>query len=107
MYQTITSILKWILIPAFLAGSVFSGYSGNFQFLMDFGMLLGALFFALKAMGTKEYLWAIGFGAVVVICGPILLAFKVFLLMGLACGATFVGLVACFRMRLETAEVRL
>ena len=64
---------------------------------MNFAICLGAVVFVWRAVRLKEYFGADGFVAIAVAFSPLLLAVKVFLLMGLSCLAAFATLVAAFR----------
>jgi hypothetical protein len=58
---------------------------------------MGGIIFVQRAVWSKEYYWAAGFVAIVVVFSPLFLVVKVFLLMGVTCTATFAALIAAFR----------
>jgi hypothetical protein len=99
MFQTVTTIIKWTSVPALLAASMFSFAAGQYEPLLSDSVALCAIFFIERAVRSKEYSWAAGLIAVVIVCSPIVLTVKIFALMGLTCVATFAFLFAVFRAR--------
>lgn len=97
MFQAITKIIKWVSIPALLLASLFTCCATRYEFLVDFVVCLGAIIFIRRAVGLQQYFWAVGFVAIVAVFNPLSLMVKLFLLMGLACIATFANLVVAFR----------
>ena len=97
MFQMVANICRWISIPALLIASVFSAYIAAFEFLVNFAVCLGAIFFVQRAIGKRQYHWAAGFAMIAVVFGPVQLVFKVFLLLGLACLATLGTVYRSFR----------
>jgi hypothetical protein len=97
MFQTVTRIIKWISIPVLLLAAMFSCLAASYEPLIDFVICLGAILFVHRAVWLKEYFWAAGFVAIVVIFSPLFLAVKLFLLMGFTCIAALIALFAAFR----------
>lgn len=97
MFPMVTKIIKWVALPVLLIASVFSRYAASYELLIDFVICMGAIIFVQRAVRLKEYLWAIGFVAIAVVFSPLVLVIKIFLLLGFACLATFVALLAAFR----------
>ena len=97
MFHTVTKIIKWVSIPALLLAAMFSCLAANYEPLMDFVICLGAILFVHRALWLKEYFWAAGFVAIVVVFSPLFLAVKIFLLMGFTCIAALITLFAAFR----------
>lgn len=97
MFQMVTKIIKWVSIPVLLIASMFSRSTGSYELLVDFVICLGAIILVQRAVRLKEYFWAAGFVAIVVVFSPLVLVVKVFLLLGFACIAAFVTLLAAFR----------
>jgi hypothetical protein len=50
-----------------------------------------------RAIRVREYFWAAGFLAIMVVFTPLSLAVKIFVLMGFTCVAVFAALLAAFR----------
>jgi hypothetical protein len=97
MLQKITKIIKWVSLPALLISSMCSRSAGSYELLLDFAICLGAIVFVQGAVRSREYFWAVGFVTVAVVFSPLLLLFKIFLLMGLTCLGMFIALLAAFR----------
>ena len=97
MFQTVTKVVKWVSIPVLLLTAMFSGLAASYEPLMDFVICLGAILVVHRAVWLREYFWAAGFVAVVVVFSPLFLAVKIFLLMGFTCIAALITLVAAFR----------
>ena len=97
MFQTVTRIIKWISIPVLLLAAMFSCLAASYEPLIDFVICLGAILFVHRAVWLKEYCWAAGFVAIVVVFSPLFLAVKLFLLMGFTCIAALIALFAAFR----------
>ncbi len=97
MFHTATRIIKWVSIPVLLLAAMFSSLAASYEPLMDLVICLGAILFVYRAIWLKEYFWAAGFVAVVVVFSPLFLAVKIFLLMGFTCIAALITLVAAFR----------
>lgn len=100
MTHVVAKILKWFSIPVLLVASTLSSGAGSYQHLVDFVICLSAVIFVQRAVRSKKYFWGAGFVAVAIGSSPILPTFKVFLLLGLACIATFATLSVAFRMQL-------
>jgi hypothetical protein len=99
MFQTSTRIIKWVSISALLAASMFLFLAKTYEPLLAACVIVGAIFFMERAVRSKDYCWAVGLVAIVAAFSPLVLAMKVFLLMGLTCVATFTTLLAVFRTR--------
>src|ERR1017187_4077650 len=97
MFQMVAKIIKWASIPILLLAAMFSCLAASYEPLMDFVICLGAIFFVSRAVWLKEYFWAAGFVAIVVVFSPLFLAVKIFLLMGFTCIAALITLFAAFR----------
>lgn len=95
--KIVTKIMKWIAIPVLLIAALFSCFAASYEPLLDFLVCLGAILFIQRSVWLKEYCWGAGMVAVAVVFSPLFLATKVFLVMGLACIASFVALFAAFR----------
>jgi hypothetical protein len=106
MFQMVTVVVKWISLPALLVASLFSRYAASYELQVDLVVCLGALIFALRAIQLREYFWAAGLVTIAVVFSPLVLIVKIFLLMGLACVATSVTLVAAFRKKPLLAWLR-
>ena len=106
MLRTATRIIKWISIPVLLIASLFACCAASYEPLVDFAICLGAIIFIQRAIRLKEYFWAGGFLAIVVVFTPLSLAVKMFLLMAFAGLATFAGLLAAFRAQTTPAGAR-
>ena len=103
MLRTATRIIKWISIPVLLIASLFACCAASYEPLVDFAICLGAIIFIQRAIRLKEYFWAGGFLAIVVVFTPLSLAVKVFLLMGFVGLATFANLLSAFRAQTAPA----
>jgi len=97
MLQTVTKIIRWFSIPVLFIASLFACCARSYEPLVDLAIFLGAIVFVQRAIWAKEYSWAAGFLAIGVVFTPLSLMNKIFLLMGLACVATFAKLLAAFR----------
>jgi hypothetical protein len=95
----LTKIAKWISLPALLIGSMFSRSAASYELLLDVVICMGAIIVVQHEVRLKEYFWAAGFVAIAIIFSPLILATKIFLLMGLTCAATFVTLLAAWKLR--------
>jgi hypothetical protein len=90
-------ILKWVSFPALAIASMFSRPAASYGLLLDFVICLGATIFVQRAIGLKQYFSAAGFVAIAVVFSPLLLAVKIFLLIGVICVATFIAMLTAFR----------
>ena len=99
MFQTVMRITKWVSLPVLLIASMFSRYAASYELLVDCVVCLGATIVACRAVRLHEYFWAAGFVTIAVVFSPLLLVAKIFLLLGIACIATFVTMVAAFRRK--------
>jgi hypothetical protein len=95
--RTITKIGKWASIPVLLIASLFACCAASYEPLVDLAICLSAIVFVQRAIRLREYFWAAGFLAIVVVFTPTPLAIKALVLMGLTCAATFANLLAAFR----------
>ena len=103
-FQMVTKIIKWVSIPALLIASMFSRYAASYELPVNLVVCLGTLVFFQRAVWLKEYCWAAGLVAIVVVFSPLSLVVKIFVLMGVACIATFVALLAAFRTQPVLAD---
>jgi hypothetical protein len=99
----VLKIIKWVLLPALLIASILSRSAASYELLLDFAICFGVLILVQKAVRLKEYFWAAGLMAIAIIVSPLLLVVKIFLLTGFTCVATFVTLLAAFRMQPKPA----
>jgi hypothetical protein len=97
MYQMVARIVKWVSIPVLLIGSVFSRYAASYELTVDLAICVGATILVQRAVWLKEYSWAAGFITIAIVFSPLLLAVKVFSLMGLTCMAVFLALLTALR----------
>src|ERR1700691_2885540 len=97
MFRLGTQTDKWISIPVLLIASLFACCAASYEPLVDLAICLGAMVFVQRAIRVREYFWAAGFLAIVVVFLPLSLAVKIFLLMGFTCVATFAALLTAFR----------
>jgi hypothetical protein len=97
MFRMVTKIIKWVSIPVLLIASLFAFCAASYEPLVDFAICLGAIIFVQRAIRLKEYFWAAGFLAIVIVFTPLSLVVKIFLLMGFTFIATFANLLAAFR----------
>jgi len=96
MSKTIAQLAKWCSIPVLLIASMFSYFAAGYEPLVDMAVCLGAMIFIQRAVWSKEYMWAGGLLAILVVFSPIALSGKLFLLMaitGLECCASLFGAV--------------
>ena len=107
MFQTVTTIVKWVSIPVLLLAAMFSCFAANYEPLMDFVVCLGAIIFVQRAVWLKEYFWAAGLVAIVVVFSPLFLAVKIFLVMGFTCIAALIALFAAFRTQPLPVEIEI
>jgi hypothetical protein len=105
MFHTIAKIVKWASLPVLLLGAVFSCLAASYEALAAFAICTAAIALVARALWLKKYYWTAGFAAVFVISSPLLLVVKIFLLMGFACTAVFMALLAAFRSQPVVAEV--
>jgi hypothetical protein len=96
--------LKWMALPILMIGSVSTRFAATYEVLMDILFCLVAVMLVQHAIRMKEYCWASTFAAAAVVCSPLGLALKIFLLLGLACAATLATLFAAFRNKAVTVE---
>ena len=97
MFPRVTKIIKWVSIPVLLFATTFSYSAARYEPLVDFVVCLGAIVFVRRAVRLKKYFWAAGFVAIAVVSSPLLLAAKIFFLLGFTCIATFATLLVAFR----------
>jgi len=103
--QFVTTIMKYASIPVLLIASMFSSLAGNYQLPVSLAIWLGAIYLAQRAVRSGKYVWAAGFGAVVIVFSPLPLVDKIFLCMGYTGVATYLTLAAAFRP--EPTDARL
>jgi hypothetical protein len=82
---------------------MFSNSAARFEPLLVETVILGAIVFVERAVRLKEYSWAAGLVAIVVVFNPLSLAAKIFLLMGIICMWTCAALFGALRPR--TVEI--
>jgi hypothetical protein len=99
MSQTVQAIINWFSIPVHLMASVLLPFAGGYELMADVVICLSAAVVIQRAIGLKEYIWAVGLVAVAVVASPLPLVVKIFLLMGFTYIAAFITLLAAFRTR--------
>ena len=104
MFQTLPNIIKWVSIPVLLVASLFACCAAGYELLLDCVICLGAIILVQRAVWLREYFWAAGFLAVVVVFNPLPLATKILLLLTFACVATFAALLSAFRTQPLVAD---
>ena len=91
------TIAKWFSLPTLLTGSLFAGFAGNYEIVLNLLVCAGALVVAQRAVSFREYLWAAAFVGVAIVFSPLTLAIKIFLLMSFTCIATVAGVYAAWK----------
>jgi hypothetical protein len=104
MLQIVTTIVKWVSIPVLLIASMFSYLAASYEASLVEFVILGAIVFLERAVRLKEYSWAWGLVAIVLVFSPLLLTAKIFFLMGLTCLFVFTTLMTAFRPQPLAAE---
>src|SRR5436189_6216972 len=99
MFQKVLKVIKWVSLPVLLMASVFSRFAASYELLLNLVICLGAIILVERSARSKEYYWAAGFTGIAVVFSPLLLAYKIFLLMGFTCVVTSLTLYAAFRMQ--------
>jgi|SRR6185437_6996801 len=97
MLEKVTTILKWVSIPALIAVALLSYLAGRYEGLLNLTICISAAVLVQRAAWLKEYGWAAVCVVAVVVFGPLFLVTKIFLLMGLACFAVCLMVVKAFR----------
>ena len=99
MFQLLTQLAKWSLIPLLIAVSMFSYLAAGYE--PPLAALVTTLTFllAVRAVRRRQYSWALGLLTVLVAFSPLLLESKLFLLIGLTYMMTATILFATFRLR--------
>ena len=97
MFQTITNVIQWISFPVLLVVALCSRSAGRYELLLDIVICMGAVIAVRRAVGHKEYFFAAGFVGIALLFIPLLLVIKIFLLISIACVATFAALLAAFK----------
>ena len=95
--MTIAAAVKWVSLPVLLIGSIFSCSAASYERLLDCLICLGAIIVVQRTVWAGNYFWAAGFVVVAVVFSPLMLVVKLFLLMGFACVATFLTLLAALK----------
>jgi ATP/ADP translocase len=93
----VTTIVKWVSLPALLMGSMFSIYAASYEFLLNAAICLGAIVVVQRAVRKREYFWAAALVAIAVVFSPLALAIKIFFLMGLTSVATVAASLASWK----------
>ena len=106
MNQTVTNIMKWSAIPALLLISMLSRFTARFEFPVDIVICMGATVLLLRAFRQKAYFWAGGCFLIAVVFSPMMLAVKLFLVLGAICTGIFWTTLSVFRLQLATAAQR-
>jgi len=73
MSQIVPKILKWVSIPLLLIAAVFSSLEARYEPWIDLVICLGAIFLVERAVWAREYFWAAGFVAMVILFSPVAL----------------------------------
>ena len=97
MLHVLMSIAKWASIPFLLTASVLSRFTADYELLVDCAICLGAIVVVVRAVQSKNYIWAAGFAAIAVVFSPVLLVLKVFALVTLTCLAAVSAAYAALR----------
>jgi hypothetical protein len=92
------NIIQWSTMLALLLASRFACCTGRYEPLLDFAVLVGAIFFIRRAVHSRQYFWAAGFVAIGLAFTPLALVIKIFLLVAFACLATFAKALQILRM---------
>ena len=95
--QTLMKLIQWISLPVLLLVALSSRSAGRYELLLDLVVCMGAVIAVQWAVGHKEYFFAAGFVGIALVFSPLLLVIKIFLLMSMACVATFITLFAAFK----------
>ena len=99
-------LIRWAAIPVLITGSMFSYFAKSYEFLIDMAVCLCVIILIQRAVLLKQFFWAAGLTAVMVVFSPLFLVIKAFLLMGITCTAACAMLFAAVRWRpVETCEV--
>jgi hypothetical protein len=96
------NLLRWGAIPAVLIASPLSGLAGGYEPLLNALVCMAAIVLLQRATLLHQYVSGAGLVAIAVVFGPFCLAVKIFLLLSLACIATFSAVWAGFRMQPST-----
>ena len=99
MFQSLVRIVRWTSVPVLLIASAFSRFAGSYHLLLDLGICIAAILLAQRAVQRRDYILALGFGAIVIVFSPLFPVTRIFLLFGLAVIATGATLLASFRTR--------
>jgi hypothetical protein len=97
MFQTITKVSQWLSFPILLLVALCSRSAGRYELLLDVVVCMGAVIAVRRAVWQKEYFFAAGFVGIALVFVPLLLVVKIFLLMTIACVATFFTILAAFK----------
>jgi hypothetical protein len=98
----LTNVLRWVGIPVVLIVSPLSGLAGGYEPLLNALVCMAAILMLQRAILFHQYVSGAGFIAVAVVFGPFLLPVKIFLLLSLACVASFSAVLAGFRTQPST-----
>jgi hypothetical protein len=91
------TVVKWISLPVLLTGSVFAGFAGNYEIVLNLLVCAGALVVVQRAVCVREYLWAAGFVDVAIVFSPLALIIKIFLLVSFTCIGVLAGVYAAWK----------
>ena len=97
MFQLAARLVKWVSIPVLLIAALFSCFAASYELLVDLVICTGAVICVQRAVRSRGYFWAAGFLLIVIVFSPLVLAIKIFLLMGFTCIAAFGALFVAFR----------
>ena len=90
-------LIQWISFPVLMFIALCSRSAGRYELLLDIVVCMGAVIAVQRAFRHKEYLFAAGFVGIALLFSPLLLVMKIFLLMSIACVATFITLLTVFK----------
>lgn len=97
MFEKVTTILKWVSIPALIVVALLSCIAGRYEGLLDLTICMSGVVFVPRAAWLKQYGWAAVCVAAAVVFSPLFLVTKIFLLMGITCAAACLMAVTAFR----------
>jgi hypothetical protein len=97
-----TTVIKLVLVPALLLGSMFSPMAGAYEERLVRAVWLGAMIAVLLALRARDYFMAGGMCAVAIVFSPLVLPVKIFALLGFASLVTILALGIVWKRRTLT-----
>ena len=98
----VTTVIKFVLVPALLLGSMFSPMAGAYEDRLVLAVWLGAIVASALALRARDYFMAGGMCAVAIAFSPLTLPVKIFALLGFACIVTILALGIVWKRRTLT-----